>query len=159
MSQIVVLTFDDPDQAGKVRASLRKLEKDGQIKLDDAVVLVKDESGKLNVKDEIDRTVKTGAVGGGLLGMLIGGVLFPFAGLLLGAAGGALVGKSFGEGVDKKFIQEVQEAMQPGSSALFSVVRDSNRELAIATMRQYQGEIYHTSLDPETEEALRQALK
>ena len=65
MSQIVVLTLDDPNQAGKVRESLRKLEKNGQLRLDDAVVLVKDENGEMKIKDEVDRSVKTGAVGGG----------------------------------------------------------------------------------------------
>lgn len=159
MSQIVVITFDDPDQAGKVRESLRKLEKNGQLRLDDAVVLVKDENGEMKIKDEVDRSVKTGAVGGGLLGMLIGGVIFPFAGLLFGAAAGALLGKSFSDGVDKQFVQEVIDAMRPGTSAIFAVVRDSNREVAIATLRQYQGEVYHTSLDSETEAALRQALE
>ena len=91
--------------------------------------------------------------------MLIGGVIFPFAGLLFGAAAGALLGKSFSDGVDKQFVQEVKDAMRPGTSAIFAVVRDSSREVAIATLCQYQGEVYHTSLDSETETALRQALE
>lgn len=159
MSQVIVITFEDAEQAGKVRQSLRKLEADGQLQLDDAVVLVKDADGKLHAKDEMDRSVKIGAVGGSLLGVLIGGILFPFAGLLLGAAGGALLGKAVSGGIDKKFIKEVKEGMQPGSSAIFVVVREAYGEVAVATMRQYHGQIYHTSLDAETEEALRQALK
>jgi uncharacterized membrane protein len=159
MSQVIVLTFNDQDQAGEVRESLRRLEKDGQLELDDVVVVVKDEDGKLSTKDELDRGVKVGAAGGGLLGILIGGIIFPISGLLIGLAGGALAGKVFGGGIDKKFVKEVQEALQPGSSAIFLVVRDSNREVAIAALRQYEGNIYHTSVDARTEEALKNALE
>lgn len=159
MSNIVVITFDDSEQASAARASLRKLERSGNLKLDDAAVLVKDESGKIHVKDEIDQGVKTGAIGGSLLGLLLGSVFFPLAGLLIGAAAGALIGKTFDPGIEKKFIKEVTEALTPGTSALFVLVRDSDPDVAIAAMRQYQGKIYHTSLDPEVEKTLEQALK
>ncbi len=40
-----------------------------------------------------DTGVKAGAVGGGILGLIIASVFFPIGGMLLGAAAGALIGK------------------------------------------------------------------
>ena len=96
MSQLIVIKFDDMEQAGKVREALRAQEKQGLIKMEDAEVIVRDADGKIEKKGETDRGVKIGAVGGGMLGLLLGLVFFPIGGLLLGAAAGALIGKSLG---------------------------------------------------------------
>ena len=114
MSQLIVIKFDDMDQAGKVREALRAQEKQGLIKMEDAEVIVCDADGKIEKKGETDRGVKIGAFGGGMLGLLLGLVFFPIGELLLGAAAGALIGKSLGLGVDKKFVKEVSDALTPG---------------------------------------------
>lgn len=158
MSNIIVITFDDEVQAGKVREAMRSLEDQGHISLDDSAVLVKDESGKMHVQEQTDRGVKTGAIGGSLLGLLIGGIFFPVAGLVLGAAAGALVGKAADLGIDKKFVQEVEDAMPPGSSAIFLLVREADPDVAIAALRPYKGKLYHSSLGPEGEKILRDTL-
>jgi uncharacterized membrane protein len=106
----------------------------------------------------MDRGVKVGAIGGGFLGLLISGIFFPAAGLLLGALGGALVGKLAAPGIDNKFVDDVTDDLKPGTSAVFFIVRETNPDYAIASMRPYKGNIYHTSLPPETEKALRDEL-
>jgi uncharacterized membrane protein len=125
MSHLVVVTFDNPDEAGQVLDTLRSVQREGFLGLDDSAVVVKDEEGKAHVKNEMDRGVKIGTVGGGLLGLLVGGIFFPIAGLLLGALAGGLIGKSVDLGIDQKFVKEVSEDLQPGTSALFFIVRDA----------------------------------
>ncbi|NIV36589.1 MAG: DUF1269 domain-containing protein [Anaerolineae bacterium] len=159
MSNLIVVTFDDPEEAGKVLKSLRSVQKEGYLGLDDSAVVVKDEDGKVHVKNEMDRGVKIGAVGGGFLGLLIGSVFFPIAGLVIGALAGGLVGKSVDLGVDQKFVKEVSEDMQPGTSALFFIVRDAEPDVAVAALRPYKGTVRHTSFPPEAEEELRRILK
>src|SRR3712207_474105 len=112
MSNLIVVTFDNRDEAGKVRATLRGLENSGQLRLDDAAVIVKGADGKLHVDNEIDRGVKLGALGGGLLGLLLS-VFFPVAGLVIGAAGGALAGRMADLGIDQKFVADVSASLQP----------------------------------------------
>ena len=89
MSYLVAIAFDDPEEAGKVRHTLRSIQDTGHLSLNDSAVVVKDEDGKVHLKDEIDRGVKVGAVGGSVIGLLLASVFFPIAGIVVGALGGA----------------------------------------------------------------------
>ena len=156
MSNLIVITFDNEEEAGKVREALKS--QSANINLDDSAVVVKDAEGEVHVKNEVDRGVAVGALGGGALGLLIGGLLFPVGGLVLGALGGALVGKMTDMGVDKKFVDDVSEHLQPGTSALFVLVREANPNVAMAALRPYKGKVIQTSLPPEAEAELRRIL-
>jgi uncharacterized membrane protein len=158
MSYLVVVTFDDQEEAGKVRETLRSAQRADYLSLDDSAVIVKDEEGKIHVKNEMDRGVKIGAIGGGLLGLLIGGIFFPLAGLLVGILGGGLVGKLADTGIDQKFVKEVSEDLQPETSALFFLVRAANPDVALAALKPYKGTVRHTSFPPEAEDELRRTL-
>jgi uncharacterized membrane protein len=158
MANLVVIAFEDAEEAGRVRKSLRDLEKQGLLSLDDSAVIVKDAEGKVEVKKEMDRGIKVGAVGGGALGLLIGSIFFPFAGLIGGALVGAVVGNLADLGVDQKFVHDVGAALKPDSSAVFVLVREANPNAALAALKPYKGQIYHTSLPAETEQALRDIL-
>ena len=159
MSDLIVIVFEDMEEAGKLRETLRSAERTDYISLDDSAVVVKDEDGKVHVKNEMDRGDKIGAVGGGLLGLLLATVFFPIGGLIIGAWGGALVGKAFGTGVDKKFVEDVEEHMQPGTSAIFFLIREGNADVAAAALRPYKGKVLQTTLPSEDEAALRRVLK
>jgi uncharacterized membrane protein len=147
------MTFDSRDEASRVRQTLRELERSGRLSLDDAAVIRKDADGKLNVDNEVDRGVKIGAIGGGLLGLLLS-FMFPLLGIVVGAAGGALADL----GIDQQFVKDVSGSLQPNSSALFIIVRDAAPDVVIAALEPYQGTLYHTSLDPTVEAEIRDAL-
>jgi uncharacterized membrane protein len=158
MSNLVVVTFDNLEEAGQVRETLRSAQRSDFLSLDDSAVIVKDEEGKIHVKNEMDRGVKIGAIGGGLLGLLIGGIIFPLGGLLVGALAGGLIGKTVDLGIDQKFVKDVSEALQPGTSAIFFLVREANADVALAALKPYKGTVYHTSFPPEAEKELRRIL-
>ncbi len=158
MSNLIVMTFPDRNEASQVRKTLRDLERGGRVSLDDAAVIVKDADGKLDVDYVVDRGVKFGAIGGGLLGLVLS-FLFPLAGLVLGAAGGALVGRMADLGIDQQFVKDVSTSLQPNSSALFVIVRDADPTIVISALEPYQGTLYHTTLDPTVEAELRHALQ
>jgi uncharacterized membrane protein len=157
MSQVVVVSFDSETDAQSALASLRGLEKEGQIHFEDTAIVVHGADGKFQVKNEASSTTETGAVVGALLGGLLF-VVFPIAGIALGAAAGAGVGALLGNGVDGKFVQEVKETLPAGKSALFLVIKDANADATIPALRRYHGEVIQTTLDDDTEKALRDAM-
>ena len=157
-SQLVVLTFDDMETAEEVHQSLVKAKNQGLVTIDDAAVVVKDEDGKVKVDNQVARgTWISTAVGGGL-GLLIGAIFFPLGGLVLGLAGGALVAKAMDLGVDGKFVDEVSDKIQPGTSALFILAEDAHADAILAILRQYEGHVLQTTLDADAEEAIKKAL-
>ena len=158
MSHLVVVTFDNAEEAGQVLETLRSAQQADYLSLDDSAVVVKDEEGKIHVKNEMDRGIKIGAIGGGLLGLLIGGIFFPVAGLLVGALAGTVVGKSADLGIDQNFVKEVSEDLQPGTSAIFFIVREANPNLTLAALRPYKGTVRHTTFPPTAEETMRRVL-
>jgi len=159
MSNLVVLTFEDTEQAGQAFEALKKAQSGGYLKIDDAAVIVKEESGKVEIKNQLDTGVKWGAVGGGMLGLILASLFFPLAGLAIGAVGGALVGKALDLGVDKKFVKDVTETLTPGSSALFVIGSSDKPAVVLGALRPFKGTVYQTSLPTESVEALMDALK
>jgi uncharacterized membrane protein len=160
MPNLVVITFEDPEQAHQVLEVLRNEEHHHQISLDDTAIVVKGEDGSVEVDNEVDRGIKIGALGGGLLGLLIG-FLFggPIASLVLGAIAGALGGDLANLGIDQRFINDVTRDLAPGSSALFLMARDADPEAMAETLELFEGKVYYSHLPEETEAQLREILE
>ena len=157
MSSLVVLAFDDMDGAERMRDKLYDFQKRELIRIEDAAVVVRDEKGRAKVK-QAHSLVGAGALGGAFWGMLIGLLFFaPWLGLLAGAASGAVSGKLGDIGIDDSFIDEVGDAIQPGESALFLLVRDAQLE-RIASETYQSFEIIETNLSPDDETRLREAF-
>ena len=162
MSHLIVATFDRADEAGELRRGLGRLERAGQLDLEDAAVVVKEADGQVHIKNEPEMGMRAGAYNGAFAGLILG-LLFPPAGLAASVAGGALAGSGLarwlGEGVEPAFVEEVSVSLRPGTSALLVVVNAANPEAALAALRPYRGTLRHTTLDPDAEAALRQALE
>jgi uncharacterized membrane protein len=159
MSSLVVIAFEAPNEAAEVLERLKAQTKYGNIKFDDVAVVSKELDGKVHVKNHVSHTTMTATGIGALLGLLLTGVLFPIGGLLLGAGGGALVGRLMNLGVDGDFVKDVTNSLQPGTSALFVVVHEANPAVVRAVLEEHPGKILQSTLTPEAEAALREALK
>jgi uncharacterized membrane protein len=158
MSNLVAITFAGEDDALAALGSVRLLEKEGRIGLEDTAAVSKDADGKIRVKNELSSGTETGAVVGAVLGSLLW-VVFPVGAIVGGAIAGGLVGRAVAPGIDGDFVKEIEAGLAPGGSALFLLVKDGDPGLLIAAMRQYQGTVVQTSLDEEEEAALRQSLQ
>lgn len=159
MSNIIVIVFDNMIEAEMAKDALRERQKEGQLKLDDWALVIKDKGGELDVQQVTDSGVKTGAGIGGMLGLFIGLMLAaPIANLLIGALGGAAIGSLARVGVDKKFLEEITEVMKPGSSALFLMVGPAEAAPSLAALKPFKGQVYHTTLTAEAQENLQRVL-
>jgi uncharacterized membrane protein len=157
MSQLVVVGFNQLEDARNAMKRLRDLEHAGRISFEDTAIVERTADGQAHVRNEASGATETGAV----VGAVIGGVLFfamPVVGLAIGGAAGAAIGALLDRGVSGKFVDDVKDTLQPGRSALFLVVKEANADALIAALRDFEGEVIQTTLDEDAEEALRQAL-
>ena len=167
MSELIVVGFNDPEEADRVLLRLSKLRKEYLIDIEDAVVVVRDEDGKVHLKQGINLVTAgatTGFVSGSLWGTLVGFLfLNPLAGFVLGSAigvgAGALSGSLSDYGINDDFIKSLAETIPPNSSALFILVRKVQPEKVLAELSGVKGKVLRTSLSPEREKKLQQALE
>jgi len=159
MSNLIVLAFENETDAELMRDDLLKMQKEHLIGLEDAAVAVRHKDGKTKIK-QAQNLAGAGALGGAFWGLLIGLIfLVPLFGLVVGAAAGALVGKYQDIGVDDKFIKEVGNTIQPGTSALFLLVREATPDKVMDGLKKYKNvKVLKTSLSTEQEEKLRHAF-
>jgi uncharacterized membrane protein len=157
MSNVVVVAFDNQHEAAELRQTLRNLQEQELIDIEDSAVILRDADGKVMVDDETSHGVKVGAGAGALAGIFLF-FMFPVVGAALGAAGGAFVARSMDLGIDKKFVKDVTDSLQPDSSALLVVVNSSNHAAVRGALEPYKGTVLQTSLDPDAEATLRDAL-
>jgi uncharacterized membrane protein len=167
MSDLIVVGFKGEDTADQVLNKLRALQKEHLIDLEDACVVVRDPQGDVRLKQAVN-LAGVGAASGGAWGALWGtliGLLFlnPLAGLLTGAAfgagAGALSGALSDYGIDDEFIRSLGSTIEPGSSALFVLVRRATFDKVLPELRPFGGTVLRTSLSHEQEERLKQALQ
>jgi uncharacterized membrane protein len=158
MSELVVIGYPGKETAGEVLETLKRLQVEHQIRLDDAVVVTKDDDGKMKVRQSLNPTA-AGAAGGALWGSLIG-LLFlaPLLGALLGAGMGAVAGALSDFGIDDRFIRDLGDKLASGGSAVFLLVREANADKVLPEVSRFGGEVVRTSLSNEADERLREVL-
>jgi uncharacterized membrane protein len=94
-----------------------------------------------------------------LVGLLFLNPLVGFAiGTTVGAATGALAGGLTDYGIDDDFARKLAQALQPGNSAIFILVRKMQPEKVLSELARFRGKVLRTSLSPEQEAKLREAL-
>ena len=158
MSTLVVIEYDDPYKAEEMRLKLRRMEKEYLIDLEDAVVAVKDDKGKIKLHQSVNLT-GLGAVSGGFWGSLIGLIfLNPLLGMAVGATAGAVSGALRDVGIDDKFMKELAAGLPAKSSALFVLVRKATPDRVLEELKGTGGKILRTSLTHEDEAKLQAAL-
>ena len=167
MSDLIVVGFEGEDTADQVLNKLHALKKEYLIDLEDACVVVRDQAGKVHLKQTVNLT-GISATAGGLRGALWGtliGLLFlnPLLGMVAGAAFGAgfaaIAGALTDYGIDDNFIKSVGSTIVPDSSALFVLIRSVSYDKVLPELKQFGGTVLRTSLSNQQEARLQQALQ
>ena len=70
--EIVGVSFDKTTRADEVLLALIHLQQEGEITMSDAVVVAKDDAGKVHIRQTIDPTPGRSAITGTFWGMLVG---------------------------------------------------------------------------------------
>lgn len=158
MSDLIVVGYDDMFKAEEVRLKLLKMQKEYLVDLEDAVVAVKKDDGKVKL-NQMYHLAASGAVGGGFWGMLIGLIfLNPILGAVVGAGAGAAAGALSDVGIDDDFMKKLAEQLQPGTSVLFVLIRKMTADKVLDELSGTGGKVLQTSLSHEDESKLQTAL-
>jgi uncharacterized membrane protein len=158
MSEFIAITYDGELRAQEVRLELLKMQKEHLLELEDAVVAVKKDNGKVKLHQMYNLTA-SGACGGSFWGALIGLVfLNPLLGAVIGGSIGAVTGALADLGIDDKFMQELSTNMQPNSSTLFVLIREITPDKVLEEICPFGGKVLRTSLSHEDQDRLQAAL-
>jgi uncharacterized membrane protein len=157
-STVVVLGFREQTGAEEMLGILGKMQQDGLIELEDAVVASRGNEPNVKIKQTQHETGKFALRGTGigfLAGLLLGG---PIVGLAGGAAIGAITGRLKDQGIDDKFVREVSEWVKPNTSALFLLVKEAKAEEIYEQLKSFRAQVLTTTLPEEAERRLRRTL-
>jgi uncharacterized membrane protein len=158
MATLVVIDYESEVKAEEVRLALLKMQKEYLIDLADAVVVVRDDKGKVRLRQLYNLTA-AGALSGGFWGALVG-LLFlnPLFGFAIGAGAGAISGALSDVGIDDNFMKTLGETLKPGTAALCVLIRHMTPDKVVDELRPFGGVLIKTNLSHEKEEKLREAL-
>lgn len=158
MNDLIVIAFPSEAKAEEARRKVLDMQKEYLIELGDAVVAVKQPDGHVKL-NQLFHPTAAGAASGSFWGFLIG-LLFmmPLVGVAIGAGAGALGGALSDFGINDGFMKNLAEVLQPGSAALFLLVRKMTADKVFEDLQGVGGTVLRTSLDHTKEAALREAL-
>jgi uncharacterized membrane protein len=158
MSELVVLVYPGDSIAPAVVDRLERLAQELAIDIEDMVFVTRSASGSSKVHHPLAKTGAAATVGG-VCGALAGFlVLNPVGGAVVGAGAGAALSRLSTTGIDRSFVRTLSDELQPGTSAVFVLVRSVDREAVLPEVARFGGRVLYTSLSPEAEAGLRQAL-
>ena len=159
MSDLIAVAYPDKKTAEEVRDRLLRLTNEHVIELEDAVIVDRDENGKVKLH-QVHSPAARGAVGGAVWGGLIG-LLFlaPLLGMAVGAAAGGASGAMVDVGVNDDFMRELGHKLPAGGAALIVLVRKVTPDKVVPQISEFGGEVLQTSLTDEAEERLREVLE
>lgn len=159
MSVLIAIAYPDEAAVERARENLRQGARDGAIQVEDAVVMLRSEDGRLEIRQGstgIGGAALSGGISGGLIGYLL---MAPLFGMAAGAiAGGAIWKSMFGDaGVAEDFVEELSENLEPGRAALIFLARDLDPEKVLPQIKEH-GHVIQSSLGAEVEAQLDAAL-
>jgi uncharacterized membrane protein len=159
---VIAVSFEDDRNAYKALTSLNELDSQHRARVAEAVVVMRDQDGKLVVKDKADSTSLSATAGGGLIGLLIG-VLGGPLGVLVGGTYGLFVGSLFDlsdmEEADSA-LAAISSSVKLGHTALLAVVDEQSPEVVDAAMSDVDGTVVRrTVADVEAEIAAAESAE
>ncbi|HET9661613.1 MAG TPA: DUF1269 domain-containing protein [Thermomicrobiales bacterium] len=140
---LMAATYPNEEHARTILDMLESMYRALTIDLKDAVMVTKEDDGKIKVHETTDvstrKGLKRGAIAGGVLGLI-----FPPSLLITAAAGGgigALWGKIKDSGVKHDDVKNLADKLAPGQAALIVLVDNGSVVATQLALGSYEGEL------------------
>jgi uncharacterized membrane protein len=159
MSELIVVTYPDRDEAERVIRTAERLQSEYLMQLDDYAYVTRDPDGTISLHERLNRPA-FGAARGALWGAVVGRIFgSPWIGAGVGAATGAIAGQLESQfensGIDERFVRALSANLPPGSSAVFALVQRSTPDKVMPEVGKFGGTVIHTSLSNAEEDLLQ----
>ena len=153
MSNLFVIGFDEAHKAEELSLKLQELQDEYLLDLEEIIVAIKDEKGKVKLRQAGSLLAANEVVFPGFCGALTSWIILNAT---TGAASSALADV----GITDSFMKELAGTLIPGGSALFVFVgRPSpDRERVLKELNEVGGKILKTSVSHEDAAKLQAAL-
>jgi uncharacterized membrane protein len=151
---VIAVSFEDDGNAYTALTSLKELDSQKRIVLQEGVVVFRGEDGQLEAKDRAGSDDMPATAGGGLTGLLIG-ILGGPLGVLIGGTYGLMVGSLFDlydmEAADSD-LAALSSSVRLGHTGLLAVVDEPSPEVIDTAMAAVGGSVVRRPVaDVETE--------
>jgi len=158
--ELILLLFNDASQAGAALQAARARIAQGDLRLMNAAVILKDADGNVKIEEMHDLSGWRGSLFGMVAGALIGLLGGP-AGAVLGGAIGAATGGAVAGGVDlgfsNDFLRELESALQADSSLLLVIVEPPWEIKFLSFSKSVPGKVFRHLLKADVVEKLKNA--
>ena len=160
-SRLFVLVYPEHATAELVYETVRAMDKDGRMKVQDAALVTADDQGDLTVISTHRHATKSfakAAAGGLVIGAMLS---LPVIGLVMAGGAVGLGAHRSDRGKEQEFADRVRAILKPNHSAVF-VTGDpgtASPEEIVAELAPYGGELAQSSILQATEDMVRKALR
>jgi uncharacterized membrane protein len=160
MPSLTVWRYDTPMGADAGGVRLKDLEQKGALRVHDAITVTwlkeEDQPRIGQLRHATTAAAGKGTLLGGLIGMV---VLAPVAGAAAGAAIGAVAHRLRGTGIDRSLLEEVKNALEPGTSALIVLASEADLDAIRPFLDRRDSVLIHAELSEDAPEVLASAIK
>jgi uncharacterized membrane protein len=167
MDNVLAITFADDQNAFAGLTALKELDDQGQLGLTGAAVVMRNEDGSIDIKDEVGDVGYAGTATGGIVGLLVG-ILGGPLGILIGGATGVLIGSLFDlDDIDdsESVLSEMSHSVLVDRNSVLAEVSEQSPEVVDSAMERLGGlvvrrDVYDVEAEiAAAEEAQRAAKK
>ena len=155
MSELVTIGYPDVATATEALRLLDRLQVEGAVDLEDAVIVERGADGRVTLHPWIHQgLLETGASAlvGGLIGTLF---LAPLLGAALGAAAGATRAALVDLGIPDDFMSQLGSTLPPGSAAVMVLFSSAAPKQVLEQLQRDGGRVVQTPLSTEAERRLQ----
>ena len=146
---VIVVSFAEDSKAYDALTTLKELDSQGQINVEEAGVVTRGDDGRIDVKDQVGDDPLIGTASGGVVGLLIG-ILGGPLGVLIGGATGLLVGSLYdladADDTDS-VLSDVSKTVRVGHTAVLAQVAEQSPEVVDTAMARLSGIVVRRSVD------------
>jgi uncharacterized membrane protein len=161
-NDLIVITFDDADEALKVSGAMQAMRKEPLLNLDQSVIVTRDRRGKVRLHQSRNLTANGNMTNGEVLGLLTSLIFGSPIGVVWGIAVGEQIQALTQQGLDEKFVQMIEQSVGNNTSAIVFLVRRDNRsdrDEILNVLRLFKGKVHHTTISPQVECYLARLLE